>query len=36
MPEIARWIDEVLRDEGAIDRVRGEVTELARAFPPPA
>jgi glycine hydroxymethyltransferase len=36
MPVLARWIDDVLRDEGAIDRVRGEVTELARACPPPA
>ena len=40
MGEIARWIDEAVdatgrSDEAALERVRGEVTELARAFPPP-
>lgn len=39
MPELARWIDEAVTatdDTDTLDRVRGEVTELARAFPPPA
>jgi glycine hydroxymethyltransferase len=41
MADVARWIDEgVLAarrgDAAALDRVRGEVAELARAFPPPA
>jgi glycine hydroxymethyltransferase len=41
MGEIARWIDEAVdatgrSDAAALERVRGEVTELARAFPPPA
>ena len=38
MPELARWIDEAVAatDDSALDRIAGEVTELARAFPPPA
>ncbi|MBE2320338.1 serine hydroxymethyltransferase [Solirubrobacter sp. CPCC 204708] len=38
MPELARWIDEGVRarDEATLERIRGEVLELARAFPPPA
>lgn len=39
MPALARWIDEAVAatdDTDTLDRVRGEVTELARAFPPPA
>ena len=40
MREIARWIDEAVdatgrSDAAALERVRGKVTELARAFPPP-
>lgn len=37
MADLARWIDEGVRgDEATLERIRGEVTELARAFPPPA
>ena len=41
MPELARWIDqgsEAARrqDAPALDRIRAEVLELARAYPPPA
>jgi len=41
MPALAGWIDagvEAARreDEAALERIRGEVLELARAFPPPA
>jgi len=39
MGELARWIDDAVRaadDPDALDRIHGEVTELARAFPPPA
>jgi glycine hydroxymethyltransferase len=40
MGEVARWIDEgidaaVRGDETALEGIRGQVTELARAFPPP-
>ena len=38
---LARWIDEAVEatrreDAAALDRIAGEVRELARAFPPPA
>ena len=41
MRELARWIDEAVEaarrdDEAALERIRAAVTELARAFPPPA
>jgi glycine hydroxymethyltransferase len=41
MDELARWIDEGIEaarrdDEATLDRIHAEVTELARAFPPPA
>jgi glycine hydroxymethyltransferase len=41
MEDVARWIDEAVEatrheDAAALDRIRGEVRELARAFPPPA
>ena len=41
MEEVARWIDEAVEaarraDAAALDRVRGEVLELARTYPPPA
>jgi glycine hydroxymethyltransferase len=41
MHELARWIDEGIEaarrnDEAALERIRAEVTDLARAFPPPA
>jgi glycine hydroxymethyltransferase len=41
MAELARWLDEGVEaarreDEAALERIRGEVLELARAFPPPA
>jgi glycine hydroxymethyltransferase len=41
MADLARWIDEGVQaarrsDSEALERVRGEVVELARAFPPPA
>ena len=41
MPALAGWIDagvEAARreDEAALERIRAEVLELARAFPPPA
>src|SRR4051794_3546780 len=41
MADVARWIDEGVqaahrKDVPALERVRGEVVELARAFPPPA
>jgi glycine hydroxymethyltransferase len=41
MPDLARWIDEGVdaakrEDDAALERIRGEVLELARAFPPPA
>jgi glycine hydroxymethyltransferase len=41
MQELARWIDEGVEaarhaDEAALERIRGEVAELARTFPPPA
>jgi glycine hydroxymethyltransferase len=41
MHDLARWIDEGVEaaggeDEAALERIRGEVLELARAFPPPA
>jgi glycine hydroxymethyltransferase len=41
MGDVARWIDEGVQaarrsDAEALARVRGEVVELARAFPPPA
>jgi glycine hydroxymethyltransferase len=41
MRDVARWIDEGVdaarrEDEQALERIRGEVLELARAFPPPA
>jgi glycine hydroxymethyltransferase len=40
MGELARWIDEGIEavkrgDEGALEAIRGRVTELAHAFPPP-
>jgi glycine hydroxymethyltransferase len=41
MHDLARWIDEGIEaargdDEAALQRIRAEVTDLARAFPPPA
>lgn len=41
MTDLARWIDDAVaaaarEDAGTLDRIRSEVTELARAFPPPA
>jgi glycine hydroxymethyltransferase len=41
MHDVARWIDEGIAagrgdDEAALERIRAEVTDLARAFPPPA
>jgi glycine hydroxymethyltransferase len=38
MTDVARWIDEAVRasDAATLQRIRGEVVELARAFPPPA
>jgi glycine hydroxymethyltransferase len=41
MPELARWIDEgiraaCLRREAELERIRGEVRNLAEAHPPPA
>ena len=41
MADVARWIDEGVQaarreDAAALRRIRGEVFELARAFPPPA
>ena len=41
MTDLARWIDESVQaarreDRAALERVRREVVELARAFPPPA
>ncbi len=41
MLEVARWIDEGVEaarraDPAALARIRGEVLELARAYPPPA
>ncbi len=41
MRDLARWIDDGVEaarreDELALDRIRGEVAALARAFPPPA
>jgi glycine hydroxymethyltransferase len=41
MADLARWLDEGVdaarrEDEAALERIRGEVLELARAFPPPA
>jgi glycine hydroxymethyltransferase len=41
MRDLARWIDEAVEatrrdDEAALEGIRGEVLELARAFPPPA
>ena len=41
MPDLARWIDEAVEaarrdDETALEAIRGEVLDLARAFPPPA
>jgi glycine hydroxymethyltransferase len=41
MHDLARWIDEGIEaarrdDEAALERIRAEVTDLARAFPPPA
>jgi glycine hydroxymethyltransferase len=41
MRDLARWIDEAVEaarrdDEPALATIRGEVLELARAFPPPA
>ncbi|MDA0183294.1 serine hydroxymethyltransferase [Solirubrobacter phytolaccae] len=39
MTDLARWIDDAVQAVEApdtLDRIRGEVTELARAFPPPA
>jgi glycine hydroxymethyltransferase len=38
MTDLARWIDDGVRatDATTLDRIRGEVTDLARAFPPPA
>src|SRR5919197_876852 len=41
MSGLARWIDEGIEaarrdDEAALERIRGEVRELALAFPPPA
>lgn len=38
MRDLARWIDEGVRakDAATLGRIRGEVVELAREFPPPA
>jgi glycine hydroxymethyltransferase len=41
MRELARWIDEGVEaakrdDEATLGRIRGDVAELARSFPPPA
>src|SRR4051794_22815281 len=41
MADVARWIDEGVQaarreDAAALQRIRGEVAELARTFPPPA
>jgi len=41
MADVARWIDEGIEaarrdDEATLARIRGDVAELARAFPPPA
>jgi glycine hydroxymethyltransferase len=41
MQDVARWIDEGIEaarheDEAALERIRAEVAELARTFPPPA
>jgi glycine hydroxymethyltransferase len=41
MADLARWLDEGVdaarrEDEAALERIRSEVLELARAFPPPA
>jgi glycine hydroxymethyltransferase len=41
MPDLARWIDEGIEaarrdDEATLARIRADVAELARAFPPPA
>ena len=41
MRDVARWIDEGVdaarrEDEQTLERIRGEVLELARGFPPPA
>jgi glycine hydroxymethyltransferase len=41
MQDLARWIDEGVEaarreDEAALERIRADVAELARAFPPPA
>jgi glycine hydroxymethyltransferase len=41
MRDLARWIDEGIEaarrdDESALERIRADVAELARAFPPPA
>jgi glycine hydroxymethyltransferase len=41
MEDVARWIDEAVEatrreDAAGLDRIRDEVRELARAFPPPA
>jgi glycine hydroxymethyltransferase len=41
MADVGRWIDEGVQaarreDAAALERIRGEVIELARAFPPPA
>src|SRR3954469_15660991 len=41
MGDLARWIDEAVRaaraeDAAALERIRGAVVALARAFPPPA
>jgi glycine hydroxymethyltransferase len=41
MRDVARWIDEGIDaakrdDEATLGRIRGDVTELARTFPPPA
>jgi glycine hydroxymethyltransferase len=41
MRDLARWIDQAVDaarrdDEAALEAIRGEVLELARAFPPPA
>ena len=36
MRELARWIDAAIgADEATLSRIRGEVCDLARAFPPP-
>jgi glycine hydroxymethyltransferase len=41
MQDLARWIDEGIEaarrdDEAALERIRADVADLARAFPPPA